>query len=177
MDTKSLYGELKDLLHEYDPSLIVIKSLREGEDDPDVDSEVDVYCVIQQRRSKNLHVSQGPVLFGQEAEEHSIRVYQNKRVVIQFDFYGRDEYSAEDKANACNTFLCERLVASPEKYSFSLFGSVGTVVNNSELAYGKRYKYRFGFQVELFCVYPLDIKCQCEKMPEKLKLVGEAVLK
>ena len=64
-----------------------------------------------------------------------------------------------------------------EKYSFSLFGSVGTVVNNSELAYGKRYKYRFSFQVELFCVYPLDIKCQCEKMPEKLKLVGEAVLK
>ena len=177
MDTKSLYGELKDLLHEYDPSLIVIKSLREGENDPDVDSEVDVYCVIQQRRAKNLHVSQGPVLFGQEAEEHGIRVYQNKRVVIQFDFYGRDEYLAEDKANACNTFLCERLVASPEKYSFSLFGSVGTVVNNSELAYGKRYKYRFSFQVELFCVYPLDIKCQCEKMPKKLKLVGEAVLK
>lgn len=176
-NTQSLYTELANILHEYDPNLIILKSLREGEDDPDVDSGVNVYCIIRQRRTKNLHVSQGPIVQGSPAASHTIRTYQNKRVVIQFDFYGKTEYDAEDKANACNTYLCERLVASPSQYSFSLFGDVGAVTNNSELVYGKRYKNRFSFQIDLYWVYSLDTSCQCEKMPQKLIITGEAIAK
>lgn len=176
--TEDIYKELAGILHEYDPNLIILKSLREGEDDPDVDSSVDVYCIIRQRKSNNLHIAQGTTSYGSVSESsHGVRTFQNKRVVIQFDFYGKDEYTAEDKAMACNTMLSERLTASPDSYSFSLLGSVGNVVNNSELAYGKRYKYRFSFKIELFCVYNLDIQCKCEKMPEKLILEKEALAK
>ena len=177
-ETKEIYEELAGILHEYDPNLIILKSLREGEDDPDVDSDVDVYCIIRQRKSNNLHIAQGTTLYGGSTEtSHGVRTFQNKRVVIQFDFYGKDEYSAEDMALACNAMLSERLTASPEAYSFSLLGEVGNVMNNSELAYGKRYKNRFSFKIELFRVYKLDLECKCIKMPEKLVLESGVVAK
>lgn len=175
--TQSLYTELSNLVHEYDPNFIILKSLREGEDDPDVDSGVDTYCIISERGSKNLHVTQGPINYGTVTSGHGIRTYQNKRVHIQFDIFGKDEYTSLDKANSINTFICDRLVAEPTKYNFSLFGAVGNVINNSELAYGKRYKYRYSFQLDLFYVYKLDISCKCEKMPEKLIIGSEVIAK
>lgn len=175
--TKSIYTELAGLIHEYDPNLIILAGQREGEDDPDVDSSVDTYCIVRERRSRNLHITQGPVSYGTVTEGHGIRTYQNRRVVIQFDIYGKDEYVAQDKANAINAFICERLVASPDNYSFSLFGDVGNVVNNSELAYAKRYKHRYSFKLEFFYVYKLDMACHCEKMPEKLIITGEHIAK
>lgn len=176
--TEAIYNELRGLLHEYDPNLIILESLREGEDDPDFEPNTDVYCIIRKVREKNLHIAQGTTEFGESTEtSHGVRVYQNKRIVIQFDFYGKDEYSAEDKAIACNTFFADRLTASPSQYSFSLFGDVENVVNNSALAYGRRYNNRFSFRLELFYVYPLDIQCRCEKMPEKLILKDEVIAK
>lgn len=177
MSTKDVYKELAGILNEYDPNLLVLKSLREGENDPDVISDVDVYCLINQKFVQNTHVTQGPVSYGDVSEGHGIRVFQNKRITVQFDFYGKDEYEAEDKAISCNAFLCERLVASPTKYSFSLLGYDGDVENTSSLAYGKRYKFRYSFRLELLYVHPLDISCRCEKMPEKLIIQNEVIAK
>lgn len=177
MNREELYLSLKEIIQTLYPDLIILKSLREGESDPNLEGDVDVYCVIQQKYQKNLHISQGPVLVEDNGEKHGIQTFQNRKVVIQFDFFGKDEFTAIEKANECNQWLCEKLIAEPQNYNFSLLGDVGDVYNNSDLIYGKKYKYRYTFLLELFIVDSVTGPCTCLKLPEKIIIQDSEVIK
>lgn len=176
MDRISLYTSLKGILQELYPNLIVLKSLRNGESDPNLQGDVDVYCIIQEHRQRNLHIPQGPQMIETETG-HNLVTYQNKRVMVQFDFFGKDESNALNVANECNQWLAERLVRTPQAYNFSLLGMVGDVINNSNLSYGRDYNCRYTFRLDLFVVDAVGGRCVCERIPEHLRLQDEVIAK
>lgn len=174
MTRKQIYEFLAGAINQLYPDLLIVRGSINDVSYPDVQS-VKRFAVIQQSRTRNLHIPQGRVFIppAEEGQPHGVTTFQNREVEIQFDFYGETEDDAIDRAMGANQWLQDWFLRGTAENGITLKRLSSDVINNSDLFYGKRYLHRFTFKCVLFVVDSVTAPCSCAKLPENLIIEGE----
>jgi hypothetical protein len=150
-----LYERIRAIIRKFDKETIILKASLSDTSYPDVDKNP-AYCVIQQNMLGNRRaVQRFPIVsYNEEEETFNTNTTVERNVLVQFDFFGKDEEETLNLATKFSQGLAYFLQEDPYE-DMGLLGMVEPVENNSDILPNKNYRHRFTFRLKLCVVYGL----------------------